>query len=191
MGNNNVQNMVGGGGGGIKLLSIAVTTPPTKTSYLSGESFNPAGMVVTATYSNGATLAATGYAVEPSGPLTDGMTSVTIRYTEGGRSATATQGVTVIPKLLSIAVTTPPTKTSYRYGETFNSSGMVVKATYTDGSTSAVSGYTTTPTAFATLGAQNVTVRYTENGVTATATTPVTVARAVISVVPSQSGSLT
>ena len=94
-------------------------------------------------------------------------------------------------KLLSIAVTTPPTKTSYRYGETFNSSGMVVKATYTDGSTSAVSGYTTTPTAFATLGAQNVTVRYTENGVTATATTPVTVARAVISVVPSQSGSLT
>ena len=191
MGNNNVQNMVGGGGGGIKLLSIAVTTPPTKTSYLSGESFNPAGMVVTATYSNGATLAATGYAVEPSGPLTDGMTSVTIRYTEGGRSATTTQSVTVIPKLLSIAVTTPPTKTSYRYGETFNSSGMVVKATYTDGSTSAVSGYTTTPTAFATLGAQNVTVRYTENGVTATATTPVTVARAVISVVPSQSGSLT
>ena len=191
MGNNNVQNMVGGGGGGIKLLSIAVATPPTKTSYLSGESFNPAGMVVTATYSNGATLAATGYAVEPSGPLTDGMTSVTIRYTEGGRSATTTQGVTVIPKLLSIAVTTPPTKTSYRYGETFNSSGMVVKATYTDGSTAAVSGYTTTPTAFATLGAQNVTVRYTENGVTATATTPVTVARAVISVVPSQSGSLT
>ena len=191
MGNNNVQNMVGGGGGGIKLLSIAVTTPPTKTSYLSGESFNPAGMVVTATYSNGATLAATGYAVEPSGPLTDGMTSVTIRYTEGGRSATTTQSVTVIPKLLSIAVTTPPTKTSYRYGETFNSSGMVVKATYTDGSTSAVSGYTTTPTAFATLGAQNVTVKYTENGVTATATTPVTVARAVISVVPSQSGSLT
>ena len=191
MGNNNVQNMVGGGGGGIKLLSIAVTTPPTKTSYLSGESFNPAGMVVTATYSNGATLAATGYAVEPSGPLTDGMTSVTIRYTEGGRSATTTQSVTVIPKLLSIAVTTPPTKTSYRYGETFNSSGMVVKAAYTDGSTSAVSGYTTTPTAFATLGAQNVTVKYTENGVTATATTPVTVARAVISVVPSQSGSLT
>ena len=133
MGNNNVQNMVGGGGGGIKLLSIAVTTPPTKTSYLSGESFNPAGMVVTATYSNGATLAATGYAVEPSGPLTDGMTSVTIRYTEGGRSATTTQSVTVIPKLLSIAVTTPPTKTSYRYGETFNSSGMVVKAAYTDG----------------------------------------------------------
>lgn len=36
----NVYNMVGGGGG-IKLVSIAVTTPPTKTRYLSGESFDP------------------------------------------------------------------------------------------------------------------------------------------------------
>lgn len=187
----NVHNMVGGGGGGIKLESIAVTTPPTKTSYLSGESFNPAGMVVTATYSNGAKLAATGYAVEPSGPLTDGMTSVTIRYTEGGRSATTTTPITVIPKLLSIAVTTPPAKTAYRYGESFNSSGMVVRATYTDGSSAAVSGYSTTPTTFSTLGAQNVTVKYTENGVTASASTPVTVARAVIAIVPSQSGSLT
>ena len=187
----NVFNMTGGGGSGIKLESIEITTPPTKTSYISGESFNPAGMVVTATYSNGAKLAATGYAVEPSGALSDGMTSVTIRYTEGGRSVTTTQAVTVIPKLVSIAVTTAPTKTSYAYGESFNSSGMVVKATYTDGSTAAVSGFTTSPSAFTTLGAQNVTVRYTENGVTATASTPVTVTRALISIVPSQSGSLT
>lgn len=81
--------------GGIKLQSIAVTTPPTKTSYLSGERFDPAGMVVTATYSNGAKLAATGYAIEPSGPLSDGVTSVTIRYTEGGVTATAEQAITV------------------------------------------------------------------------------------------------
>lgn len=66
----NVYNMVGGGGG-IKLVSIAVTTPPTKTRYLSGESFDPAGMVVTATYSNGAKLAATGYAVEPERAFAD------------------------------------------------------------------------------------------------------------------------
>ena len=93
--------MIGGGGGGIKLASIAITTPPTKTSYLLGERFDPAGMVVTATYSNGAKLTATGYAVEPSGPLSDGMTSVTIRYTEGGRSATTTQAVTVSRAVIS------------------------------------------------------------------------------------------
>ena len=186
----NVYNMVGGGGG-IKLQSIAVTTPPTKTSYLSGESFDPAGMVVTATYSNGAKLAATGYAVEPSGPLSDGMTSVTIRYTEGGRSVTTTQAVTVIPKLVSIAVTTPPTKTAYRYGEAFSAVGMVVTATYTDGNSAAVTGYTTSPASFTSLGDQSVTVKYTENGVSVAVTTPVTVSRAVISTVPSQSGSLT
>ena len=95
-----VFNMVGGGGG-IKLSAIAVTTPPTKTSYLSGERFDPAGMVITATYSNGAKLAATGYAIEPSGPLSDGMTSVTIRYTEGGRSVTTTQAVTVSRAVIS------------------------------------------------------------------------------------------
>lgn len=186
----NVYNMVGGGGG-IKLQSIAVTTPPTKTSYLSGESFDPAGMVVTATYSNGAKLAATGYAVEPSGPLSDGMTSVTIRYTEGGRSVTTTQAVTVIPKLVSIAVTTPPTKTAYRYGEAFSAAGMVVTATYTDGNSAAVTGYTTSPASFISLGDQSVTVKYTENGVSVAVTTPVTVSRAVVSTVPSQSGSLT
>ena len=68
---------------------------------------------------------------------------------------------------------------------------MVVKATYTDGSTAAVTGYTTSPSTFTSLGSQSVTVKYTENGVSAAVTTPVTVSRAVISTVPSQSGSLT
>lgn len=54
-----VFNMVGGAGGGIKLKSIAITTPPDNITYLPGEVFDPAGMVVTASYSNGATLTAT------------------------------------------------------------------------------------------------------------------------------------
>ena len=84
-----------GGGGGIKLASIAITTPPAKTTYTAGETFDPAGMVVTATYSNGATLKCTGYSYEPNTPLTDGTTKVTIRYTEGGVTATAEQAITV------------------------------------------------------------------------------------------------
>ena len=39
----------------VTLKSIAVTTPPTKTTYWVGESFDPAGMVITATYSNNTT----------------------------------------------------------------------------------------------------------------------------------------
>ena len=186
-----VFNMVGGGGGGVKLVSIAITTPPAKTTYVSGETFNPAGMVVTATYSNGATLKATGYSFSPDTALTDGTTSVTIEYTEGGVTKTAEQAITVVHRLESIAITTQPTKTTYEYGDSFQSAGMVVKATYSDGATASVTGYSCSPTTLNTVGTQTITVSYTENGVTKTATTSVTVNRKTISAVPSQSGTLT
>lgn len=177
--------------GGIELQSIAITAPPARTSYLAGEAFDPTGMVVTAAYSNGATLAATGYAVEPSGPLTDGVEAVTVRYTEGGRSATATQPITVIHRLLSISIETPPAKTEYQAGEVFDPAGMAVLAAYSDGGSAAVTGYTVPTEAFAVPGPQTVAVTYTENGVTASASVSVTVARLVIETVPSQSGSPT
>ena len=70
--------MVGGGAGGegIKLESIAITTPPDNITYLPGEVFDPAGMVVTASYSNGATLTATGWTYSPSGALPEGTSEV-------------------------------------------------------------------------------------------------------------------
>lgn len=68
---------------------------------------------------------------------------------------------------------------------------MVVKATYSDGATANVTGYSCSPTVLSTVGTQTITVSYTENGVTKTATTSVTVNRKTISAVPSQSGTLT
>lgn len=186
-----VFNMVGGGGGGIKLTGIAITTPPSKTTYTAGETFDPAGMVVQATYSNGATLQATGYAYSPSTPLTDGTTKVTIVYTEGGVSAMAEQEIAVVHRLESIAITTQPSKTVYEYGDSFASAGMVVRATYSDGATANVTGYTYSPTALNTVGTQTITVSYTERGITKTTTLSVTVERKSIATVPSQSGTLT
>ena len=186
-----VFNMVGGGGGGIKLADIAITTPPTKTTYTQGESFDAAGMVVTATYSNGATLKCTGYTVEPSGALADGVTAVTVYYTEGGVTKTAEQAITVIHRLTGIEITAQPTKTTYEYGDSFQSSGMTVQATYSDGATATVTGYTCSPSTLSTVGTQTITVSYTERSVTKTATTSVTVNRKTISAVPSQSGTLT
>ena len=98
-----VFNMVGGsGGGGIKLIGIAVTTAPSKTAYKVGETFDPAGMVVTAAYSNGATLIATGYIVSPDRPLTVSDTEITVRYTEGGVTKTAAQAITVTRTALAV-----------------------------------------------------------------------------------------
>lgn len=181
----------GGGGGGIKLDSISITTPPVKTTYTAGETFDPAGMVVEATYTNGATAIATGYTYSPSTGLTDGTTSVTIQYTEGGFTKTAEQAIIVVHRLEGIAVTTQPTTTTYEYGDTFSSSGMVVTATYSDGATAAVTGYTTSPSALSTVGTQTITVNYTERGITKTTTLTVTVERKTLTSVPSQSGSLT
>lgn len=161
-------------------MSIEITTPPTKTNYLAGDSFNPAGMVVTASYGNGYTILATaevgGYSISPN-VLADGTTYVTISYSEGGDSFTAIQTVTVTHKLTGIQVTTNPSKTTYEYGDSLATSGMIVQASYSDGATANVSGYTCTPTTFSTVGTQVVTVSYTENGVSQTTTFSVTVNR--------------
>ena len=188
-----VFNITGGGGGsGIKLASIAIITYPTKTTYTAGETFDPSGMVIEATYSNGAKLEATGYSFTPSTPLTDGTEAVTIRYTEGGVTKTVDVPITVIHRLTGISVTQSPTKTVYEYGESFDPSGMVVTAEYSDGYTEPVTGYTYSPTgAFTALGQQTVTVTYTDGKETVTATLTVTVERQTISAVPTQSGTLT
>ena len=161
-------------------MKIEVTTKPTKTSYLAGDSFNSAGMVVTASYGTGQAVLATaevsGYSVSPS-VLTDGTTSVTITYSEGGETCTTTLAVTVTHRLSAIAVTTKPNKLTYEYGDTLATTGMVVTASYSDSQTKTVTSYSCSPTTFSTVGNQVVTVSYTENGVTQTATFNVTVNR--------------
>ena len=177
------------------LDSIIITQAPTKTTYTAGDVFNPAGMEVQAKYTNGtviiATVPITGYAFLPATGLTDGTTAVTIQYTEGGITKTASQAVTVIHRLESINVTTNPSVTTYEYQETLNTAGMVVTAAYSDGSTAAVSGWSCSPTALNTVGTQAITVTYTEREYTRTTTFNVTVERQTISAVPSQSGTLT
>ena len=59
---------------------IAVTTKPTKTSYLIGEKFDPTGMVVTAYYSDNTSEAVTDYKIDKNGELKADDTSVTITY---------------------------------------------------------------------------------------------------------------
>ena len=87
---------------GIKLTGIAITKAPTKTAYKAGETFDPAGMVVTATYSNGAKLENPAYTVAPSGALSAGTTTVTITYSEGGITKTATQAISVTRTALTV-----------------------------------------------------------------------------------------
>ena len=78
-----------------ELKSISITNPPDKTQYLTGETFDPTGMVVTATYSDGSTENITDYTISPNGPLTIDYSQITISYTEDDITATTTQSITI------------------------------------------------------------------------------------------------
>ena len=78
------------------------------------------------------------------------------------------------PTLSSISVATPPMCLVYEDGSTFNPAEMVIKATYSDGSSKNVTGYKTSYD-FSAVGDTKVTISYTENGVTKTTTQQVSV----------------
>lgn len=80
-----------------------------------------------------------------------------------------------VPALSSIAITTAPTTTSYTAGQAFSPAGMVVTATYDNGSTAAVTDYTYAPSGALTTDNTAVTVSYTKDGITKTATQAITV----------------
>ena len=91
-----------------ELSSIAITKAPVKTEYLAGDSFNKAGMIVTASYADGSSAAVSDYTISPSGALSEKDTSVTISYTEGGITKTASQAVKVGEALIAEQTKTNP-----------------------------------------------------------------------------------
>ena len=153
---------------------IAVTTQPTKTTYYIGEAFDPAGMVVTATFADDTTANVTEDCEFSPQTMAAGTQSVTVTYQRAGVQKTASVAVAV-RVLDHIDVTTEPSKKAYKYGETFNPAGMVVTAHYTDGSSQAVSGYTYSPAGALATGNTTITVSYSEGGVTKTDTQTITV----------------
>ena len=140
------------------LVSISVTAP-TKVAYTTADTaLDLAGMVVTATYSDGSTKAiATGYTVSTVDFSTTGEKTVTVTY-EG---KTATFKITVAAILVSITVT-PPTKLVYTTADTaLDLAGMVVKANYSDNSQKTITeGYTVSTVDFTSIGEKTVTVTY-------------------------------
>lgn len=151
-------------------------------------------MVITASYGLNenvilTTAEVTGYKVSPT-PLTDGITYVTISYSEMGVTRTTTQLVTVTHRLTAIEITQEPATLVYEYGDTLQIAGMVVQATYSDGQQVNVSGYQHSPSALNTVGQQTITVTYSENGITEQDTFQVTVNRMSVAK-PTWKGSLT
>lgn len=165
----------------IALDHIAITTPPSKTSYHPGDVFSTNGMIVTAYYDDetNEVLDTSEYTYSPSGALNTGDTTITISYTYNGVTKTATQNIT-IATLGSIEVTTQPTITSYSVGQTFDPSGMIVTANWSDNTTSNAEGYTYSPNGALTTEDTEITITYTAGGVTKTTTQAIEVTDSVM-----------
>lgn len=155
---------------------IEVTTRPNKIKYKVGEKFDKTGMVVTAVYSDGSNEDITDYTYTPTGALKE--TDRTIEITYQGK--TTNVNITVEPNIITktlkgIEITINPTKTTYTVGETFDKTGMVVTAIYTDGTRSVITNYNCFPVTALTANHTRITVSYTEEGTTVTATIPIEV----------------
>ncbi len=91
----------------------------------------------------------------------------------------------------SISITAMPTKTSYIVGDNFDPTGMVVSATFADGSTAVITDQVDYTPKTMVSGTTAVVVSATIGGETLTANVAVTVSRIVVNTVPSQTGTLT
>ena len=161
--------------------SIEITQAPSKTSYLAGQSFDKTGMKVVATYNDGTSSEITNYTVEDGENLEEGKTSVTVTYMEDSVIVSATQNISVLPnELKQIEITQGASKTEYIEGEKFNADGIVVTATYEDGTTRTIDNYKVIDEDSLTVGKTNVTISYTEGNITKTATHNITVIEKVL-----------
>lgn len=154
-------------GGSFVLNNIEITTPPTNTDYSAGQVFDNTGMVITAYYNFGLSQEISGYTVSPSGVLTGDVTEITISYSEGGITKTATQPITVTrlqasitlePNIVSLDADTQTTQVTVQYigdGELTAQSEnpSLIKAILEDHTLTITSLSDTSETVFVTISA--------------------------------------
>lgn len=163
-------------------IRIKINTPPAKTSYYSGDALDMTGISVSLVASNGAEADVTSectFSPANGATLTAANTSVTVSYNYqiGGVTFTAVQSITV-RELSSISITTPPTKTAYKAGETLDLTGIAVMATFDDGSVMAVTNdcvFSPASGAALTTSDVSITVSYTSGSITKTTTQAISV----------------
>lgn len=149
-------------------VSLNVTKTPNKTTYIEGELFDITGIEVTAKFNNGETENVSEYEFEIP-DMTPGTKTIYL-YFEGVQTSF---NITVKEKLLeSIKLKTLPNKTTYAEGQSLDSTGLRLIASYNNGTTEEItSGFECSAINSSYIGKQNVTVTYKGK----TATFPITV----------------
>ncbi|MGN1240725.1 MAG: bacterial Ig-like domain-containing protein, partial [Paludibacteraceae bacterium] len=152
------------------LKTLTVSGTPKKTNYEEGETFDPTGLVVTGTYSDGnpqSIAEGITWLINPD-PLTAGTTTVEVIASvknAAGKDVTSdvyeVTGLTVTAAktLTSIAVSGTPAE--FWKGDTFNHDGMTVTANWDDNSTTDVTAEAEfSAPDMTTAGVKTITVTY-------------------------------
>ncbi len=163
------------------LDSISIDTSDVETSFYMNDEFDYSGLSVTANYEDGTSELVTNYSVSAPDMSSAGQKTVTVSYTEGETTKTATYEITVLSTNLdSISISNP--KTSYYVNDALEK--PTVTASYSNGKTSDVTEETLfTGYNMANKGEQTVTVSYSFNGVTKSLSYQITVVE-----MPAESG---
>lgn len=150
-----------------KMLSYITATNPTR-EYNVGETITQNDIVVTAFYEGGDSKTVTNWTSGQISKKDDTHGEAIISYTEGGVTKTTTVSVTLkndpVPSkhLVSIS-STEPTK-SYKVGEAIGRNDIIVKAFYSDGSSSNVDNWVS-DTINQSGNSVPVKISYSENGI--------------------------
>ncbi len=116
---------------------ITIKTNPRKLTYYTGQSLDPSGIAVTASYENGYTedvSTAVTYSQSEFNTPAESL-KITVSYRKDGKVFSASFNVKVIktaPESLNIVAM--PAKTDYLDGEDFDADGLSVAVIYNDGS---------------------------------------------------------
>jgi len=142
------------------LTSISVTQNPSKTAYNVNETFDPAGLEVTAFYSDGTSSAITGYSLSTPDMSSAGTKAITVTYDGKTASFNITVSAVAGVTLSSISVSQDPIKTIYNVNETFDPAGLEVTAFYSDGTSSVITGYSLSTPDMSGAGTKKITVTF-------------------------------
>ena len=110
---------------------------------------------------------------------------LTIEYSEGGVTKSIDYPITIINDVKSIAVQDPATKTTYNIGDTLDVTGLSISVTRATGTTEVITVTPDMVTGFDSSKENtnlSLTISYTENGITKTATYEVSVVDSVKSI---------
>ncbi|MBR1677337.1 MAG: carbohydrate ABC transporter substrate-binding protein [Clostridia bacterium] len=136
---------------------IVIDQAPNKTEYYSYECFENTGMIVHAYYQDGTHEIIEGYVYSPT-ILTTMDTSVTVSYSSGGVTATATQTVTVCNRTLDYITATA--RRIFLHGDDIDTSAFNVTAHYDVGPTRTVTATNVYPETLSDEDIQYITVGY-------------------------------